>query len=587
MGSLKNKQGWITVACAFVLQGLTHGLGSSMGVFYVAWSNAFPSSSTLISALATSVLATILCTAPVAGAISRKAGIRLAMAIGGAMSFGGFCLTSFVKTPSLLFLTVSVMIGVGSSIVYMSSVIAVSNHFKKNFTTASGIANAGASTGVLVLPLLFEVLVSAYDWRGACLVVAAIQLHVFVMMMIIKAPKEKTNIVITNTAASSPSGADKSKSTNKNPKDADPNSLELKQNGEVTVDLNSLELKENASNSLESEGNVQPTLDCYSLDLKEKDEVNAKTGSEGNKKMRDIFEQEGNENNGIVEVEARTGVAVDGMEPVHHDPPEPDRSLEPTDITLETVNSCNETEKSCIQLSYKNLLGFSYSLVNLFNVPLIWRNPPFSTMLISVFLGGWFLGTILPHLPSRAGDVGINKLLASSLISIYGSGNLVSRLFYGRLVDSGFVHPLILFFLAYCLTTVSTAALAFGETVPLLILGAFGIGVGSGIYIPLMQPIVRCLTGPEKFGGAFGLCLLAVGVGNFLSAICAGRILDVSNNYTYVFLLPTGVGVVCCVTILLNHLFWGVYRKHPDWPKRMVPQQLGDKDTTDLTEDEV
>ena len=51
------------------------------------------------------------CLAPVAGAISEKAGIRLAMALGGALSFGGFCLTSFVQTPSLLFLTVSVMIG--------------------------------------------------------------------------------------------------------------------------------------------------------------------------------------------------------------------------------------------------------------------------------------------------------------------------------------------------------------------------------------------------------------------------------------------------------------------------------------------
>lgn len=56
-------------------------------------------------------LTLVFVTAPISGAISRKAGIRLSMALGGALAFAGFCATSFVYRASLLFLTVTAMIG--------------------------------------------------------------------------------------------------------------------------------------------------------------------------------------------------------------------------------------------------------------------------------------------------------------------------------------------------------------------------------------------------------------------------------------------------------------------------------------------
>ncbi|PIK47489.1 putative monocarboxylate transporter 6 isoform X2 [Apostichopus japonicus] len=91
-----------------------------------------------------------------------------------------------------------------------------------------------------------------------------------------------------------------------------------------------------------------------------------------------------------------------------------------------------------------------------------------------------------------------------------------------------------------------------------------------------MQPIVRSLVGPKDFSGGFGLCLLSVGIGNLISATCAGLIYDVSENYTYVFLLPAALGTVSAVTVLLNHMVWGIWYKRSNWPKRNRPQRKDD-----------
>ncbi|PIK51940.1 putative monocarboxylate transporter 6 isoform X1 [Apostichopus japonicus] len=451
---LKNKKGWITVACAFVLQGLTHGLGSSMGVFYIQWDKEFPSSSILISALASSVLATILCTAPISGAISRKAGIRLSMALGGALAFAGFCATSFVYRASLLFLTVTAMIGFGSSIVYMSSVIAVSEHFTKNFATASGVANAGASMGILVLPILFEILVSAYGWRGACLVVAAIELHVFVFMMIIKAPggsRQGNKPLETIPEAGSGNGRDGGG------EGIDAGAQRQGEDGEMGD--NAMSYDKAWIDSETGNGDYQKRKG--SMDASNGQELvikKCKCGVAGKAKedinMVSIEEAENGDGSPLAKTSANVhdentiavheGTAMNGASSVVLQMTVTSGQASPAVIDGPPVEGNKRIPKEKMT-SHRWFSGLGY-ILDLFNIRLLWTNAPFATFLVSFGLGGWLLGLIY----------------------------------------------------------------------------------------------------------------------------------DVSENYTYVFLLPAALGTVSAVTVLLNHMVWGIWYKRSNWPKRNRPQRKDD-----------
>uniref|UniRef100_A0A1I8H2I6 MFS domain-containing protein n=1 Tax=Macrostomum lignano TaxID=282301 RepID=A0A1I8H2I6_9PLAT len=104
----------------------------------------------------------------------------------------------------------SPLVSIGTSLMYLPSMVIVGLYFDKRRSTAMGIAFGGSGLGMFALGPLMEYLMDVYSWRGALLVLAGIMLNgvVFASLMrpLPKRPRAATE------AASSASAENKSSS---------------------------------------------------------------------------------------------------------------------------------------------------------------------------------------------------------------------------------------------------------------------------------------------------------------------------------------------------------------------------------------
>ena len=89
------------------------------------------------------------------------------MAVGGILIGIGIFVSSFVDTIFLMYVTYSLIFGLGSSMCYMASVLVLSEYFNKNLVVANGIALAGAGVGAISLAPALSFLLDNYNWRNA------------------------------------------------------------------------------------------------------------------------------------------------------------------------------------------------------------------------------------------------------------------------------------------------------------------------------------------------------------------------------------------------------------------------------------
>ena len=67
-------------------------------------------------------------------------------------------------------------LGIQSFILY----IMVGQYFQRHLSLATGIAASGTGCGLLVFPPLAKLLIDTYNWRGAILILAGVNLHCLV-----------------------------------------------------------------------------------------------------------------------------------------------------------------------------------------------------------------------------------------------------------------------------------------------------------------------------------------------------------------------------------------------------------------------
>ena len=78
------------------------------------------------------------------GKIINHIGVRLTILLGGCISSLGLFVSGFANSLYLLFFTYGVLIGAGSSMVYLASIVAIGKLFHKNRSFATGINTAGS-----------------------------------------------------------------------------------------------------------------------------------------------------------------------------------------------------------------------------------------------------------------------------------------------------------------------------------------------------------------------------------------------------------------------------------------------------------
>ncbi|XP_077511446.1 monocarboxylate transporter 13-like isoform X3 [Amblyomma americanum] len=180
---------WLTaVACAFsgffALAPLR-----SFGVLFVAIIQEFgvnreEASWTLMLLGGARVLSGLL-----AGPLAHRFTTRPVLLFGSVVSAGGVMLAYFATNILTLHLTLGIVHGFGSGIVYAMNPVLISEHFVKHQTLATGVCFAGSTLGSFVFPKLIEKLIAHYGFQEAMLVFGALTLNAAAFSLFLRQPR--------------------------------------------------------------------------------------------------------------------------------------------------------------------------------------------------------------------------------------------------------------------------------------------------------------------------------------------------------------------------------------------------------------
>ena len=112
----------------------------------------------------------------VSGALIKRFGCRVTTLLGGFLCAVSLGLSSLAKTIFALYLTFSVLYGLGSSCVLSASLNIISKYFKKRRSMATGIVACGQGGGVLILGPLLQTMVDAFGWQTTYQIMAGVVL---------------------------------------------------------------------------------------------------------------------------------------------------------------------------------------------------------------------------------------------------------------------------------------------------------------------------------------------------------------------------------------------------------------------------
>ena len=176
----KQFDGYRIVAACFVIQGTIIGSMFAYGVFFpeleaeFGWSRAMISGASSLSFVVMGVLAIL------AGKWNDKIGPRVLITVS-ALFFGvGYGALSQLQAPWELFLFYGILVGIGYSTHDVVTLSTIARWFRRRRGAMTGIAKVGTGVGQLLVPVMAAMLIAAYGWRHAALVLGAASLLILV-----------------------------------------------------------------------------------------------------------------------------------------------------------------------------------------------------------------------------------------------------------------------------------------------------------------------------------------------------------------------------------------------------------------------
>ncbi|XP_074167824.1 monocarboxylate transporter 11 [Sminthopsis crassicaudata] len=169
--------GWVVAGSAFVVNGLSYGLLRSLGLALPALAEHFDQSTQDTSWVSAITLAVQQAASPVGSALSTRWGARPVVMAGGLITSLGFILSAFANSLLHLYLSLGLLAGSGWALVFAPALGTVSRYFSKRRVLAVGLALTGNGVASLLLAPVLQLLLDAFGWRGALLLLGATTLH--------------------------------------------------------------------------------------------------------------------------------------------------------------------------------------------------------------------------------------------------------------------------------------------------------------------------------------------------------------------------------------------------------------------------
>ncbi|XP_027713010.1 monocarboxylate transporter 11 isoform X1 [Vombatus ursinus] len=169
--------GWVVAGSAFVVNGLSYGLLRSLGLALPAFAEYFDRSTQDTAWVSAIALAVQQAASPVGSALSTRWGARPVVMVGGIITSLGFILSAFASSLLHLYLGLGLLAGSGWALVFAPALGTVSRYFSRRRVLAVGLALTGNGVASLLLAPVLQLLLDAFGWRGALLLLGATTLH--------------------------------------------------------------------------------------------------------------------------------------------------------------------------------------------------------------------------------------------------------------------------------------------------------------------------------------------------------------------------------------------------------------------------
>ncbi|XP_064179917.1 monocarboxylate transporter 3 [Anguilla rostrata] len=169
--------GWVVLLSCFMVAGFSYAFPKAISVYSKELMRDFGVGNSDTARISSIMLAMIYGSGPVSSIMVNKFGCRPVMLIGGVLAAGGMVAASFTTNIIQLYVTASVITGLGLALNFQPSLIMLGHYFDRRRPLANGLAAAGSPVFLSVLSPLGQVLVDHYGWRGAFLIIGGLLLN--------------------------------------------------------------------------------------------------------------------------------------------------------------------------------------------------------------------------------------------------------------------------------------------------------------------------------------------------------------------------------------------------------------------------
>lgn len=169
--------GWVVVFASFMCNMIVDGIAYTFGVFLQPMVVYYGESKGKTAWVGSLLSGMYLSAGPLVSALTNKFGCRAVCISGALISTTAFVLSIFCSTVNWLMLIYGFVGGFGFGLIYLPAVVCVGYYFETKRSLATGIAVCGSGVGTFAFAPLADMLLQAYGWRGANLILAGLILN--------------------------------------------------------------------------------------------------------------------------------------------------------------------------------------------------------------------------------------------------------------------------------------------------------------------------------------------------------------------------------------------------------------------------
>ncbi|KAI9528005.1 hypothetical protein NQZ68_024760 [Dissostichus eleginoides] len=177
------------------------------------------------------------------------------------------------------------------------------------------------------------------------------------------------------------------------------------------------------------------------------------------------------------------------------------------------------------------------------------------TLAASIMVLGLFVPPVF--VVSYAKSLGYEDTKSALLLTILGFVDMFARPICGLIAGTKWVRPRTVYVLSFamifngCTDLIGSQAKDYGG----LVIFCIFFGMSYGMVGALQFEVLMAVVGTEKFSSAIGLVLLVEAIAVLVGPPGAGRLLDYTNVYMYVFLLAGCEVTLSAIVLALGNFF--------------------------------